>query len=55
MSNSPTLACIGKQGFDTWSAADKVLRAMRRHRTHHGRAAIYRCPYCPKWHIGQRI
>lgn len=53
-----TAACVGKTPFMSYFAAEKVTcgkwakRRKRKdgHRT--GAFKIYRCPYCPNWHIG---
>lgn len=45
--------CAGKEGFTSWGAAEKVVKAMRRHRTFEGKINVYRCSHCPNWHVGR--
>jgi hypothetical protein len=52
---SPAAACYGKQGFDTYPQAQRVLKRMLRRRDaleKHRRLQIFRCPYCKGLHIG---
>ena len=46
-----TIACEGKQGFDSFPAADFVASRMRSRR---GEVTIqvYRCKNCSKYHVG---
>ena len=49
----PFLQCFGMQAFDSFNAANKTIKSMRRRgkgRDKRGRRP-YRCPHCRKWHI----
>lgn len=46
------MACEGKDGFETYEIAVKVVKRRR----WGGKSKIqpYRCPFCRQWHIGSR-
>lgn len=55
--NSILYACAGKDGFETRTMAEQVIRRMLRSRTKKRKDAgigAYRCDYCRKWHIGAK-
>lgn len=43
--------CHGKQVYETWDAAARVLKRRRRKKYKHN---IYRCPHCRHFHIGEQ-
>ncbi|MBB5985919.1 hypothetical protein [Sphingobium lignivorans] len=58
MNNFVIAACMGKHGFNNWNEASAALKHMYRKRRNkqdidHS-IGIYRCPYCPKWHLGSQ-
>lgn len=53
--NTPLYACEGKQRFDTYSEGDRVIKRMRGYKRDRKEPVnLYRCPYCPGWHIGRK-
>lgn len=53
--NAPLYACEGKQRFNTFREGELVIKRMRRyHRDRKEPMNLYRCPYCPGWHIGRK-
>lgn len=57
MSNSPLFSCHGKQAFNTFREGDRAIKRIRKysHMTKNdGQLNLYRCSYCPAWHIGTR-
>jgi hypothetical protein len=45
----------GKEPYRKRTAAERALRKLARQRTEKRRAAelqVYRCRFCPHWHIG---
>ena len=46
----PSTACNGKEPFDNGASAARAARNMGRFGKN---VEVYRCSYCPKWHIGK--
>jgi len=44
--------CDGKEGFETFTTANQVRRRRLRGRMQHRRLEVYKCRFCPKFHIG---
>jgi hypothetical protein len=50
---SSEAACLGKQPFETYDAAARIVRRRRgRIKVKDGTLQIYRCCYCHNWHMG---
>lgn len=43
--------CSGKLQYETWRAAEKVAKRMRR--AHDEMTQTYKCRFCQKFHVGQ--
>ena len=49
-----TATCEGKQSFDTYTKGHKAVTRIRKFNGERGPIALYRCPYCPAWHVGAK-
>lgn len=49
-----TSQCEGKQGFETFKRAESAAKRIRKFNGERGPIAIYRCSWCPSWHIGSK-
>lgn len=52
------VTCADKTGYPTWTAANRVLRrfahsSARRDADNRGHLVVYRCRFCPDWHVGR--
>lgn len=50
--NTQTYACEGKQVFTSFREGEKAIKRIRKLDNKDAQLALYRCPYCPHWHIG---
>lgn len=52
--NDPLYACQGKQAFGSWVEGDRAITRIRKFDSRTAPVHLYRCPYCPSWHIGSK-
>ena len=53
--NPPETACYGKQAFPSFEKGKRAIDRIRKFDKGSEPIALYRCPYCPDWHIGTKI
>ncbi len=46
--------CDGKQGFGSFIEAERAVKRIRKFSKKDGQMALYRCSYCPNWHLGSK-
>lgn len=52
--NDPLYSCNGKQAFSNWREANKALTRIRKYDDKTTPIHIYRCEFCPNFHLGGR-